>query len=87
MWKREDEHTCGHYFRFIHRPAFKTRNFWGSNLCPLSDTKLRTPLEEPVNESVSDGPGGIKTVTGGGHRFSIRNIVFEKTRDGGQCPE
>jgi hypothetical protein len=36
---------------------------------------------------VSDRPGGIETVTGGGRRFSIRNVVFEKTKDGGQCPE
>lgn len=52
MWKSEDEHTYGHYFRPIHRPAFKTQNFGGSGLCPLSDTKLRTPLEKPMNENV-----------------------------------
>ena len=36
---------------------------------------------------VSDRPGGIETVTGGGRRFSILNVVFEITKDGGQCPE
>jgi len=52
MWKSENELTCGHYFRLIHRPAFKARNFGRSILCPLSDTELRTPLEETVNENV-----------------------------------
>jgi len=36
---------------------------------------------------VCDRPGGVEAITGGGHRFSIRNIMFVKTRDGGQCTE
>jgi len=33
MWKSEDEHTYGHYFRFIHRPVFKTRRLGIQYVC------------------------------------------------------
>jgi len=87
IWKSENEHTRGRYFRFIHRSAFKTLNFGGSSLCPLSDTELRTPSEEPLNENVCDRNGRVEAVICVGHRFNIRNVMFVKTRDVGLCTE